>query len=95
MQTSLEMLAGKGFTLSRPRAVPSRTSPHHLGQKLHLAGGLRSHLHVKASAVEDQFFNRKKELAAFKEVFDGSPKELLILLGPANCGKTVSFYEAS
>jgi hypothetical protein len=42
MQTSLEMLAGKGFTLSRPRAVPSRTSPPQLGQKVLLAGGLRS-----------------------------------------------------
>ncbi|KAG7667963.1 hypothetical protein KSW81_005881 [Nannochloris sp. 'desiccata'] len=50
------MLAGKSVTLSRPRAVPSRTSPPQLGQKVPLAGGLRSHM--------------------------------LILLGPANCGKS-------
>ena len=98
MQTSLEILAGKGFSLSRPRPVPSRTSPPHLGQKLHLAGGLRYHLHVKVSAaarslsaVKDQMFNRKEELAALNEVFDDIPSELLILLGPANCGKSVSF----
>jgi hypothetical protein len=98
------MLAGKGFSLSRPRAVPSRTSPPQLGQKVRLAGGLRYHLHVKASAtarsssaaarsssaVQDQMFNRKEELAALNEVFDDIPSELLILLGPANCGKSVS-----
>jgi hypothetical protein len=96
------MLAGKGFTISRPRAVPSRTSLVYLGQKVRLAGGLRSRLHVTASAaarslsaVNDQIFNRKEELAALNDVFDDSPSELLILLGPANCGKTVSFSEAS
>ncbi|KAG7672512.1 hypothetical protein KSW81_001475 [Nannochloris sp. 'desiccata'] len=94
------MLAGKGFTLSRPRAVPSRTSPPQLGQKVRLAGGLRSHQHLKASAaarslsaVNDQIFNRKEELAALNEVFDDSPSELLILLGPANCGKTKLLQE--
>ncbi|KAG7670045.1 hypothetical protein KSW81_008183 [Nannochloris sp. 'desiccata'] len=51
------MLAGKGFTISKPRAVPSRTSPPQIGQKVRLAGSLR-------------------------------PRELLIVLGPANCGKT-------
>ncbi|KAG7674485.1 hypothetical protein KSW81_000139 [Nannochloris sp. 'desiccata'] len=94
------MLAVKGFTLSRPRAVPSRTSPPQLGQKVRLAGGLLSHLHLKASAAarslsaaEDEFFNRKEELASLKEVFDDSPSELLILLGPANCGKTKLLQE--
>ena len=91
-------MAGKGFFFSRPRAVPSRPSPPHLGQKVRLAGGLRSHLHVKASAaarslsaVEDEFFYRKEELAALNLRFDKNPKEMLILLGPANCGKSVSF----
>jgi hypothetical protein len=100
MQTYLEMLAGKGFTFSRPRAVPSRTSPPHLEQKARfLAGGLRSRFQVTASAaarsflsaVNDQMFNRKEELAALNEAFDDIPSELLILLGPANCGKSVSF----
>jgi hypothetical protein len=95
------MLAGKGFTISRPRAVPSRTSPPQLGQKVRLAGGLRSHLHLKASAsqgssssaVFGKIFNRKEELAALNLRFDKTPKDMLILLGPANCGKTVSFQE--
>ena len=98
MQTSLEILAGKGFTLSWLRAVPRRTSPPQFGQKVRLASGLRPRLHLKAlaaarslSAVNDPFFNRIEELAALNEVFDDSPSELLILLGPANCGKTVSF----
>ena len=59
-----------------------------------MADGLRPRLHVTAaassSAAKDSLFNRKEELAALKEVFDDSPNELLILLGPANCGKTVS-----
>jgi ABC-type sugar transport system ATPase subunit len=42
-----------------------------------------------------EFFNRKEVLAALNEVFDDSPSELLILLGPANCGKSVSFYQPS
>ena len=91
------MLAGKGFTLSRPRAVPRRTSPPQLGQKVRLAGG-RSHLHLKASAasrsfsaVNDRIFNRKEELVALKLRFDSEPGDVLILLGPVNCGKSVSF----
>ena len=73
-----------------------RTSPPQLGQKVRIAVGLRSNLHVKASAagsssaVFGKIFIRKEELAALNEVFDDSPSELLILLGPANCGKTVS-----
>ncbi|KAH7619447.1 putative ATP-binding protein [Nannochloris sp. 'desiccata'] len=58
------MLAGKGFTISKPRAVPSRTSPPQIGQKVRLAGSLRPRFQVTA------------------------PGELLIVLGPANCGKT-------
>jgi hypothetical protein len=103
MQTYLEMLAGKGFTFSRPRAVPSRTSPPHLEQKARfLAGGLRSRFQVTASAaarslsaVNDQIFNRKEELAALNLRFAKNPKDMLILLGPANCGKSVSFQAAS
>jgi hypothetical protein len=94
------MLAGKGFTLSGPRAIPSRTSPPHLGQKVRVASGLRSHLHVKASAaarsisaVKDQIFNRNEELAALNLRLDNDPKDMLILLGPANCGKSVSFND--
>ncbi|KAG7672243.1 putative ATP-binding protein [Nannochloris sp. 'desiccata'] len=94
------MLAVKGFTLSRPRAVPSRTSPPQLGQKVRLAGGLRSHLPLKASAsqgsssaVFGKIFNRKEELAALNLRLDDSPSELLILLGPANCGKTKLLQE--
>jgi hypothetical protein len=93
------MLAGKGFPPSRPRAVPSRTPPLQMGQKVRLAGGLRSHLPVKASAasgssisaVGDEIFNKKEELAALKRRLDGQPSELLMLLGPADSGKTVSF----
>jgi hypothetical protein len=92
------MLAGKGFTLSRPRAVPSRASPPHLELKVCLASGVRSHLHVKASAaarsssaVKDQIYNREEERAALNQRFDNEPKDMLILLGPANCGKSVSF----
>ena len=89
------MLAGKGFTLSRPRAVPRRTSPPQLGQKVRLAGG-RSHLHLKASrsfsAVNDRIFNRKEELAALNLRFNNEPGDVLILLGPVNCGKSVSFF---
>ena len=92
------MLVGKGFTLSGPRVVPSRTSPLHLGQNVRLAGVLRSHLPVKASAAGssisgNEIFNRKEELAVLKRRLDEEPSELLILLGPANCGKTVSFRE--
>ncbi|KAG7674180.1 putative Uncharacterized ATP-binding protein MJECL15 [Nannochloris sp. 'desiccata'] len=93
------MLAGKGFTLSRPRAVPSRTSPPQLGQKVRLAGGLRSHLHLKASAagsssaVFGKIFNRKEELAALNLRFAKNPKDMLILLGPANCGKSKLLQE--
>jgi hypothetical protein len=96
------MLAGKGFTLSKPRAVPSRPSPLYLEQKVRVAGGPRYHLHVKASAaarsssaVKDQIYNREEERAALNGVYDGLPSELLILLGPANCGKSVSFQEPS
>jgi hypothetical protein len=92
------MLAGKGFTISKPRAVPSRTSPPQIGQKVRLDGSLRPRFQVTASAaarsssaVFGKIFNRKEELAALNEVFDDSPSELLIVLGPANCGKTVSF----
>ena len=95
------MLGGKGFTLSRPSAVPSRTSPPQLGQKVRLAGGLRSRLHVTASAaarsssaVFGKIFNRKEELAALNLRFAKNPKDMLILLGPANCGKTVSFFRS-
>jgi Cdc6-like AAA superfamily ATPase len=91
------MLAGKGFTLSRPRAVPSRPSPPHLEQNVRLAGGVGFHLHVKASAaarsisaVNDQFLNREEERSALNLRFDKNPKEMLILLGPANSGKSVS-----
>ncbi|KAH7623804.1 putative ATP-binding protein [Nannochloris sp. 'desiccata'] len=71
---------------------------HHVtgGKKVCLAGVLRPRLRVKASAasgsllsaLKDQIFNRKDELAALKRRFDEEPSELLILLGPANCGKT-------
>ena len=98
MQTTLEMPTGKGFTLSRPRAVPSQTTPRQLGQKVRFAGDLRSHLHLKASAaarslsaVNDQIFNRKEELAALNLRFNDEPGDVLILLGPVNCGKSVSF----
>ncbi|KAG7674196.1 hypothetical protein KSW81_006024 [Nannochloris sp. 'desiccata'] len=57
------MLAGKGFTISKPRAVPSRTSPPQIGQKVRLAGSLRPRF------------------------------QLLIVLGPANCGKTKLLQE--
>ncbi|KAG7674197.1 putative Uncharacterized ATP-binding protein MJECL15 [Nannochloris sp. 'desiccata'] len=94
------MLAGKGFTISKPRAVPSRTSPPQIGQKVCLAGSLRPRFQVTASAaarsssaVFGKIFNRKEELAALNEVFDDSPSELLIVLGPANCGKTKLLQE--
>ncbi|KAG7674719.1 hypothetical protein KSW81_006146 [Nannochloris sp. 'desiccata'] len=57
------MLAGKGFTISKPRAVPSRTSPPQSEQKVRLAGSLRPRF------------------------------QLLIVLGPANCGKTKLLQE--
>ncbi|KAG7674718.1 putative ATP-binding protein [Nannochloris sp. 'desiccata'] len=94
------MLAGKGFTISKPRAVPSRTSPPQSEQKVRLAGSLRPRFQVTAwaaarssSAVFGKIFNRKEELAALNEVFDDSPSELLIVLGPANCGKTKLLQE--
>ncbi|KAH7619733.1 putative Uncharacterized ATP-binding protein MJECL15 [Nannochloris sp. 'desiccata'] len=70
-----------------------------LGQKVRLAGSLRPRLHLAASAagsssaVKDQIFNRKEELAALNLRFDKNPKDMLILLGPANCGKTKLLQE--
>ena len=93
------MLAGTGFPPSWPRAALSRTSPSELGQKFRLASGLRPRLLIKAattqaSASNDQIFNRREELAFLQQRFDNRPREVLILLGPANCGKTVSFSGA-
>ena len=94
------MLAGQGFIHSRHRAVLSRTSPSHLVQRVRLAG-LRPRVPVKVSAavrslsgVKDNFFNREEELAALDLRFAKNPRELLILLGPLNCGKSVSSSKA-
>jgi hypothetical protein len=92
------MLAGTKFPPSRPRAVLSRTHSRQVGQNVHLASYLRSHLPVKAlalsrselMALEDQIFNRKDELATLNLRFNEDPSELLILLGPPDTGITVS-----
>ncbi|KAH7619786.1 putative ATP-binding protein [Nannochloris sp. 'desiccata'] len=36
----------------------------------------------------DKIFNREDELAALIKLFDSNPRDLRILLGPANCGKS-------
>ena len=95
--STLQMLAGRGLPQSRPSAAVREKFPAQLAQKVRVAGGLRPRLQVTASARSsgaDSIFNRKEELAALNEVFDDSPSELLILLGPANCGKSVSFFRS-
>ncbi|KAG7674731.1 hypothetical protein KSW81_006157 [Nannochloris sp. 'desiccata'] len=57
--------------------------------RLHLAASAAG----SSSAVKDQIFNRKEELAALNLRFDKNPKDMLILLGPANCGKTKLLQE--
>ena len=95
--SSLQMLAGRGLPQSRPSAALREKFPVQLGQNVRVAGGLRPRLQVTASARSsgaDSIFNRKEELAALNEVFEKNPSELLILLGPANCGKSVSFFRS-
>ena len=95
--SSLQMLAGRGLPQSRPSAALRVKFPLQLGQKVRVAGGLRPRLQVTASARSsgaDSIFNRKEELAALNSRFEKNPSELLILLGPANCGKSVSFFRS-
>ena len=44
-------------------------------------------------AVADEFFNRENELKYMKElIMCRNPEEVILLLGPRSCGKTVSSF---
>ena len=85
----------KAFTHLSPRAGLRGDNQR---QNACVAGSLRPRLCALASVgarslsdLRDEFANREDEVAALNGRFNARPANVLVLLGPESCGKTVSF----
>jgi hypothetical protein len=78
--------APRSLRASSPRApTPARAAAHDPDKALAKNASKKFD-----PTVSSRFFNREFEFKYLNTLFDGNPRDIILLTGPQNCGKTVS-----